>query len=253
MKKKITNSQELNNYYNIVNTKLKKYSDMNIEPHDVVKYLKPGSINFKKFINEDDELKDIDGVETILKDIIEDTYAAFKDGLLKKIHSGSIKKFENFLIKENIFNFETTDNEYHQHERVLADIYKISISYIEQVNKDIHLYSLNDDGVLRKVMVFNNAELDKVKKNIIGKLIEDTKNKHFIFNKTSDFELNTDKKILLKDVLNYDKVNSYLNEIITEEDVVESIANNSGLDVEVKFNKKINLNSIDYYLFDLTN
>jgi hypothetical protein len=50
----------------------------------MAKYLAPETQNFNNFISEDDDLKDVDGIDVVLKDIIQDTYAAFKDGLFKK-------------------------------------------------------------------------------------------------------------------------------------------------------------------------
>ena len=251
MKKKISNSQELNHYYNLINTKLKKYTDMNIPEEKMAKYLAPGTQNFNNFISEDDDLKDVDGIEVVLKDIIQDTYAAFKDGLFKKIKAGAVKKFENYAVNENIFNFETTQSDIKQHERALADIYKTSLSYIDLIRDDIHLYSVNDEGTTRKVMVFTQKELAKVKENILQKLLDSTKNKYYSFKNISDFELGMDKKVLMQDVLNYDKVKEILNKEITDDDVVETIAANTDLDVEVKFNKKLELNSETYYLFEV--
>ena len=123
-KKKISNSEELNKYYKMINTKLKKFSDMNIPVNKIAKYLKPGSENFKKFISDDDELKDVDGIEVVLKDIIQDTLHAFKDGLFKKVKTGMVKKFEN-LITENILDVsKITKKDEYEHEKALADIYK---------------------------------------------------------------------------------------------------------------------------------
>jgi len=251
MKKAISNSEELNNYYKMINTKLKKYSDMNISHDKIAKYLMPGTQNFSNFISEDDDLKDVDGIEVVLKDIIHDIYGAFKDGLFKKIQNGSIKKFENYMVNESIFNFQTTEEDIHKHERALADIYKVSISYIECIKEDIHLYSVNDDGVMRKVMVFTTEEIEKVKTNILEKLIDSTKNKFYSFKNISDLELGMDKKLQMKDVLDYDKVKALLDKEITEDDIVETIASNVDLNIEVKFQKKTNLNSVDYYLFEI--
>jgi hypothetical protein len=38
------------------------------------------------------------------------------------------------------------------------------------VRDDIHLYSVNDEGTTRKVMVFTQKELEKVKENILQKV-----------------------------------------------------------------------------------
>ena len=150
MKKKISNSEELNKYYKLINTKLKKYSDMNIPDSKIAKYLKPGSENFKSFINNDEELKDVDGIETILKDIIEDTYAIYKDKISKK---KIVETYSSFLLESSIIDLNLNIDDKHNHEKALADIYKISISYIEELNPKIHLYSVNDHGIYHKVMI----------------------------------------------------------------------------------------------------
>jgi hypothetical protein len=252
MKKKISNSQELNHYYNLVNTKLKKYSEMDISPESIAKYLAPGTQNFNNFISEDDDLKDVDGIEVVLKDIIQDTYAAFKDGLFKKIQKGYVKKFENYAINENIFNFETNEEDVKHHQKALADIYKTSLSYIDIIRKDIHLYYVNDEGIIRNVMVFTQEELDKVKENILKELVNSTKNKYYLFNDIHAIGFEINKKIKIEDILNYDKLKGLLNKEITEDDVVETIAANyGGLNLEVKSHKKTNLNSKNYYLFEV--
>lgn len=252
MKKKISNSQELNHYYNLVNTKLKKYSDMNISPESMAKYLAPGTQNFNNFISEDDDLKDVDGIEVVLKDIIQDTYAAFKDGLFKQIQKGVVKKFESYAINESIFDFQTSDEDVRHHEKALADIYKTSLSYIDIVKKDINLYSVSEDGVLKLVIVFDKDQLNKVKDNILKELINSTKNKYYSFNDIASIGFDIEKKIKIESILNYDKLKELLEKEITEEDVVETIISNvSGLYYQVKLNKKTNLNSKDYYIFEV--
>lgn len=251
MKKKISNSKELNHYYNLVNTKLKKYSDMNISPESMAKYLAPGTQNFNNFISEDDDLKDVDGIEVVLKDIIQDTYAAFKDGLFKKIQKGSVQKFENYAINESIFDFETSEEDIKHHEKALADIYKSNLSYINIVRKDIHLYSVNDDGVMKQAIIFTAKELKRVKENMLKELINSTRNKYYLFNDIHAIGFEIEKKIKLEDILNYDILKELLDTQITDDDVVETIAANTGLDIEVKFNKKTKLNSVEYYLFEL--
>ena len=104
-RKKILNSADLNNYYKMVNDKLKKFSEFNIPVNKIASYLKPGTENFNKFIEEDNELNSIDGIHDVLRDVILDMYHAFKDGLYKRVKS-EVKTFEN-LVADNIFNIST--------------------------------------------------------------------------------------------------------------------------------------------------
>jgi hypothetical protein len=252
MKKKISNSEELNHYYKLINTKLKKYTDMNIPEDKMAKYLAPGTQNFNNFISEDDDLKDVDGIEVVLKDIIQDTYAAFKDGLFKKIKAGAVKKFENYAVNESIFNFETTEEDIRHHEKALADIYKTSLSYIDIIRKDIHLYSVNDEGEVKSVMVFTAEELLKEKENILSALVDSTKNKIYSFNDINAIGFDINKRVNIKEILNYDKVKEILDKEITEDDIVNTIINNEiGYYGDVKFNKKTRLNGKDYFLFEI--
>jgi len=249
MKKKITNSQELNNYYNMVNTKLKKYSEMNIQPQNVVKYLKPGSENFFKFINEDDDLKDVDGIEVVLKDIIEDTYAAFKDGLFKKIKQASVKTFEGYIFESVFDDEEISDDEMHKHERALADIYKVSISYIDCINKKLHLYDVKDDGTIHKVMVYTPEQLKK-DKDIISKFLY-----KLYSSKLNQIELPFGKTVKSDEILDMKVVEEeflkWIDKNLTDEEVINTIANRASINLQVKFTNKKELNDKLYYLFEV--
>ena len=242
MKKKISNSEELNNYYKMVNNKLKKYSDMNI-PHDrIASYLKPGTINFTKFISEDDDLKDVDGIEIILKDIIQDTYAAFKDGLFRKVAKSSVVKFENYLTESIFEEKELTDKEIHAHERALADIYKISISHIECVNKLIHIYEIIDNGQKIHAIIYNNDEF--LKERAIG--IETVVEYHI--NKIQQI----DSRINIKDAIDRENIKKQWDGIITDEDVVTSMLHKfEKQNIKINSHKKINLNLVDYIVFEV--
>ena len=241
-KKKISNSEELNKYYDIVNNKLKKFSEMNIPHNKVVSYLNPGSENFKRFISEDDNLKDVDGIEVVVKDVIHDIYHAFKDGLLRPMQKGAVKKFENLLM-ENILNISNvTRKEEFEHEKALADIFKVSMSYIDILNPHIHLYNVNDQGIDKKVLIFSTNEIVEIKKNIVKELVG------FIRKRTT--ELLSDKKIELGELIeDNDNINSIVSGKISNEDVIEHIARHTGLEVDVKFEKTYTLDSVEYYIF----
>lgn len=248
MKKKINNSEELNNYYNIVNLKLKKYSDMNIQPHKVAKYLKPGSENFFRFINEDDELKDVDGIEIVLKDIIEDTYAAFKDGLFNKIKRGNIKTFESYLFESIINNEEISEEEIHKHERALADIYKISISYIDCIDKKLHLYTVKDDGVIYKVIVYNEEQLKSEREIVSNQLF------NLYIKKVNTIELPIESQVDISDIIDMkilkEEYLKWLETNLKNEEVIEAITK-VDKSLDVSFKSKVELNGNLYYLFEV--
>ncbi len=250
-KKKLTNSKEVSDIYKIVNTKIKKFSDMNISHNKIANYLKPGSENFNNFISEDDNLKNVDGVEIILKDIVNDIYGAFKDGLLKKIKNVSltekhfIKKFENFnLIKDDIFSMTVEDSDIFEHEKALADIYSVSISYIDIINRDIHSYQVNDMGDIFKVCIFTENEIMSTKNKIINSLLGEAKSKFL--------ELKWNIALHLNDKLNDDAVIEELNKTITKDDILRIICDIIGLKLKtVNYDQSYELNMINYYIFKI--
>ena len=237
-KKKISNSEELNNYYKLVHDKLKKFTDLDIPKKKLVKYLKPNSENFKKFIENDAELKDIDNIELILKDIIEDTYAAYKDGLLK---DKSVKKFESFT--EDIFNIQTSKEEQIEHEKALADIFSISISYIELINSKMHLYTINENGEKNKCIVFSEKELVSIKDKMVKELCDDLKKRHI--------KLIYNKEILLDDLIDQLEIYNVISDDIELNDVIKTIIEYNGLSAKVSFKNSYVLENEKFYVFDV--
>ena len=241
-RKKILNSADLNNYYSMVKDKLKKFSDFNIPVDKIVAYLKPGTENFNNFIEQDAELKNVDGIHNVLRDIILDMYHAFKDGLYKRVKT-EVKTFES-LIAENIFDISTIDKEdEHEHEKALADIYRVSLSYIDLGVPDVHLYVINQNGLTHKVIVFNTKEIEGIKNNIVNKLCDDIKKRmtNLLF----------DKQISIGELLSQSEIYSIVSNKVTIEDVIEYIAKNTGMDVNVNFLNKHSINDTEYYLFDV--
>jgi hypothetical protein len=242
MKKKISNSEELNNYYKMVNNKLKKYSDMNISQDRIASYLKPGTINFTKFISEDDDLKDVDGIEVVLRDIIQDTYAAFKDGLFKKIQSSSVKKFESYLTESIFEEKELTEKEIHAHERALADIYKVSISHIECINKLIHVYKIFDNVIKKYAVIYNNDEFLK-ERNIAVDILVD-----YYINKMQQL----DSRIQIESVIDRENIKKQWDGIITNEDIITSMLRKfEKQNIKINTHKKLDLNSVEYIVFEV--
>jgi hypothetical protein len=242
-KKKISNSADLNNYYKKVGDKLKKFSEFNIPINKIASYLKPGTENFNRFIEEDNELKDIDGIHDVLRDVILDMYHAFKDGLYnrKKV---DVKTFENLLV-ESIFDISEVDKkDKYEHEKALADIYGVSLSYIDLRMASIHLYTVNILGEIKKVIVFNKTEIEGIKTNIVNKLSEDIKKR--------TTELLFDKTITIGELLGQSEIESIVSAKVSIEDVLEYIAKNTGLEVEVKFVNNTIINNVDYYLFEVS-
>ena len=247
MKTKINNTEELNKYYKIVNTKLKRFADMNVPKDKLANYLKPNGKNFKKFIENDDQLKNVDGIDIVVKDVVDDIKHMHKDNFFKKSKPVVLESFNDFIIKESIYNIPMTDNDKHQHEKALADIYKVSISYIDIADESIHLYSVNDNGVTHKVMVFTEVELNNIKENIKKYYLSELNNFVYKFK-----ELKIEMFVKFSDIIDVDKYNDVMNNNITKDDIIKTIALNTGLEVNVKFQNENLINNIKYYLFEIS-
>ena len=64
--------------------------------------------------------------------------------------------------------------------------------------------------------------------------------------------MDMEKKVLIQNVLNYEKLKEMLNNEISDEDVIEVIAANAGMELNMNINsKKLELNSETYYLFEV--
>jgi hypothetical protein len=167
---------------------------------------------------------------------------AFKDGLYKKMIAGSVKKFESYSTDVNIFKTEINDEDIKEHEMALADIFSVSLSYIKLLKKDFHLYGVTSFNSIIYVMVYSEKQLKKIKENIVDYLESTIKNKFYSFN-----ELGINKKVPLSKYA--EGIKDDLDKKIKEDDVIEAIAKNHGMKVEVVYQETKTLNSTKYYLF----
>lgn len=155
----------IDEYYNKINTLMDSYTTWNVKPSALKNYLKPGSKGLKNFI-ESNSLDNIEGIERIIKDIIEDREGVEKD---------TIKKFESFItenvdtvdvVEDKVFNnIEKSDIRY---EKILSDLYRVSLSHVEEVDTYKHTYKIDDMGKKYSVVILSNEDIKRIKSNIIN-------------------------------------------------------------------------------------
>lgn len=156
----------IDNLYQKVNELIDTYFTWNIKPSALKNYLKKGSIGLKKFI-QNNSLEVYENIEKIIEDIVDDRYSLELDG---------VRKFENFDFKidENIEQSDVDKVLYSNlkesnigYEKILADLYRISLSNVIEENTKAHRYSVSESEDTHLVIIFSKDDLEIIKSNII--------------------------------------------------------------------------------------
>lgn len=169
----INNREDANKYYQIVNELVDDYIDKwKIKPSNLKRYLKPGGSRFNKFL-ERNKLKDIKGADKVLKDIIEDREHMEKDGV---ITFESFRFFESDEFKIQSMSqclYKGIDRVTNSMEKMLADHFDSSLSQIDIVDSNKHIFKINNwenDNI--NVIVYNEEEVDVITDNFIEHLFD---------------------------------------------------------------------------------
>lgn len=195
----INNSSDLTKYYSLINQYIDEYIDKGIKPSKLNKYL-----NKEKLQNflERKGLKDIDKIDQVVKDVLSDRVSMEKD---------SVMMFESFRIFEsNNIQFDSIKECLYKnvgkstisHEKILADFYDISLSQIDVINSDEHLFEINNFNKNIKCIIYTNDDIQ-----IIGENLKVLINQQLL---ESDFDLEY-IKIPIKEFIDSNKLNDYLN------------------------------------------
>jgi hypothetical protein len=229
--KKISNREEANNYYKVINTAVDDFiSKTKARPSEVHKYLNKNGKSFLKRL----EVDEIEGMQNILNDVL--THR-------KGMEDDNIFTFENFSkLNENLFN---VGNPTVEHEKYLADMFNTSLGHIYIVDPQLHLFKINDFGKLVYSVVFSNTEILKIKEELKEEMVNDILSKtislQFVsgvlvdklsFN-LSDFAKSTDVQEVVTSKLSKDFVLKYIESAILNQFGVLSVLNlNKSLSIQ---------------------
>lgn len=190
------NSEEITQIYKSLGSKIDDYIDnWGVSPKNLKSYL--SGKRLKKFL-ETEGFGEFEGAERIVNDIIQD-----------RIHLEveTVKTFESF----NMENLEDMNNFWVgigkatiEHEKILADYYDLSLSEIDVIDSDKHEF---DAGGI-PVVVFTKEELEKISENITLSKFRDISR--------MELEIFQDVKIKLSDVLNGEKLNLKISDLVRE-------------------------------------
>lgn len=155
--KKISNREEANNYYKVINTAVDDFiSKTKAKPSEVHKYLNKNGKSFLKRL----EVDEIEGMQNILNDVLSHR---------KGMEDDNIFTFENFSkLNENLLN---VGNPTVEHEKFLADMFNTSLGHIDVIDPQLHLFRINDFGNLIYSVIFTNDEIKKVREELESDIV----------------------------------------------------------------------------------
>jgi hypothetical protein len=206
MMKKISNREEANKYYKLVNNAINDFmGETKARPSEVHKYLTKNGVKFLKKL----ELSDVEGIDSVLNDV-----------LLHRRHMEDDKviTFESFSkLNESSINVGSPSIE---HEKILADVFNTSLGHIDVLDPQLHLFKISDFGKDVYAIIFNESEIGKVKEDLKVKIGSEISSKVM---QISDVE-----------GITIDPIKFWISDILDETKLFESI--NSKISSEMVFN-----------------
>ena len=234
----INSREDANKYYQVVNKLVDEYIDKwKIKPTNLKRYLKNGSDKFEKFI-ERNGLRDINGINQVINDVIEDRVHMETDGVLT-FESFKVFESDEFKITSIIQclykGIGKTDI---KTEKFLADHFDANLSQIDIVDTDRHMFKISNwenEDIL--VIVYNKDEFDIIKENI----------KEYLYDELlkQQIDLIVGVSLKLSTVVDKDKFDDDMKFKLTDE-LITNLINDS---LEMNYTKFEFEKTDDYYLW----
>ena len=234
----INSREDANKYYQVVNKLVDEYIDKwKIKPTNLKRYLKNGSDKFEKFI-ERNGLRDINGINQVINDVIEDRVHMETDGVLT-FESFKVFESDEFKITSIIQclykGIGKTDI---KTEKFLADHFDANLSQIDIVDTDRHMFKISNwenEDIL--VIVYNKDEFDIIKENI----------KEYLYDELlkQQIDLIVGVSLKLNTVVDKDKFDDDMKFKLTDE-LITNLINDS---LEMNYTKFEFEKTDDYYLW----
>lgn len=203
--RKITNTEEANQFYSKVNKIVDEYiSKWKVRPAELKRYFER---NLKSIL-ERAGLADVEGIEKVVRDVVDHRYHMQLDKILK---------FESFNISENVLSI---GNSSIQHEKVLADFYGTSIGHVEAVDEGMHIYKIMDFGERINAIIFSDDELNQIHKNMVDSILEDTKKKMLSVKEIDGVNLESPVKMWMSEIMDDEKFRSELEKKIDRDSLI---------------------------------
>jgi hypothetical protein len=219
----ISNSESANQYYKLVNSLVDDYIDGHkIRPSKLSAYLKTGGQRFNRFL-ERNKLKEISGIDRILRDVIEDREQMERDGVItfESFNLFESSEFKISNLKECIYKgIEKADLKM---EKIIADYFDINLGSVDIINSDKHKFRIedwkNDDW---RVVIYSDEDVVLIKSNLIEYLYDDISKR--------EIELIDGVKIDLVDLIDEKQFSEKLSKQLVEDKLIKIITQCLGED-----------------------
>ena len=177
----INNREDANKYYQVVNSLVDDYIEKwKIRPSNLKKYLNPGSDRFNKFL-ERNGLKDIKGVQKVLKDVLEDRESMEEDGVITFENFKFFESTEFKLASLKQCLYKGIEKASNMHEKAIADAFDTSLGHIDIVDSDKHKFIVDTWGNNKiDVIVYTKEEVELISENMIEYLVSEAKSKEVV-------------------------------------------------------------------------
>jgi hypothetical protein len=152
--KKITDREELTQYYGKINQYIDEYiKSHKVTPTEIYRYI---SKNMNRFL-EKYQIGDIENIDRIVKDVLEHR---------KNMERDKVYKFEQFNVdlNESYISVEPSSIE---HEKILADYFNTSVGHVNTLDKKNHLFEVKSFDEYFKVICFSENEISKIKSEVL--------------------------------------------------------------------------------------
>jgi hypothetical protein len=177
----INNREDANKYYQQLNELIDDYMDKwKIRPSNLKRYLQPGSERFVKFLHRN-KLKEVNGIDRVLSDVIEDRVNMESDGILtfENFKYFESNEFKTSSLKECLYkSIEKADINL---EKTLADVFDTNLGSIDVIDSDKHIFKINNwNSSDVNVLIYSKEDLDIIKNNMIDFMFEELKTKKIL-------------------------------------------------------------------------
>ena len=218
----IKNSEDANKYYQLVNEFIDDYIDNHkIRPSKLGKYLR-NSDKLKNFL-ERKGLSSIKNINRVINDVLDDRESMEKDGVLTFENFKFFESDEFKIISIRDCIWKGIEQSSILHEKMIANEFGVSLSSINVIDSEKHIFQVEDIQNDFEVIVFTEVEIQIIRENI----------KEYIFNKVSN------KKVEIEEIPNLD-INFLLNKFI-DKDKLES-------DIDEKITISLTMNFLKWIL-----
>lgn len=221
--KKISNSEELNQYYGKINKYIDDYiKSYKVSPNEIYRYINK---NMKRFL-EKFKIDDIENINIIVKDVIEHRRNMEKDKVFK------FEQFSTNLNESLIYLAPSTI----EHEKILADLYNTSLGHVDVLDSNLHLYEIKDFDTPIRSIIFSSNEVNELKVKVKEQILLDLCEISVSLDTLDGNLLNKPFSFLLGAILSKELVKSNLESKLNEQILIDVITNsipNSVLDFQM--------------------